>query len=181
MRYFFRTHIPPFRRILLVESGSRYLYEDMMLPGIYEHHGADVEVDIVTCFAGEPRGYRGGRVWRVWEYTGRAGRSRLYKELSARGYDILGIICAGEPIMTKWKWVLAARLPAKVIVLNENGDYFWLDRSNWKTIRHFMLFRAGLSGAGAAETVFRLLMFPVALLYLVLFAGWVHLKRRARA
>lgn len=180
MRYFFRTHIPPFRRVLLIESGSRHLYEEM-LPGIFEHHGPETEVDLVTCFAGEPQNFRGGRVWRVYEYQGRAARKRLYRELEARNYDIVGIICAGEPVMTKWKWVLAARLPAKVIVLNENGDYFWLDRSNLKTIRHFILFRAGLSGAGAVETLFRLALFPFTLLYLISFAAYIHLRRKARA
>ena len=47
--------------------------------------------------------------------------------------------------MTKWKWALALRLPVKVLVVNENGDFFWFDRANWRTIRHFVLFRAGLS------------------------------------
>ena len=30
--------------------------------------------------------------------------------------------------MTKWKWALAFRLPVKVLVVNENGDFFWFDR-----------------------------------------------------
>jgi len=36
--------------------------------------------------------------------------------------------------MTKWKWWLAAHLRAKVCILNENGDYFYLDYSNWRTV-----------------------------------------------
>ena len=39
-----------------------------------------------------------------------------------------GVICAAEPIMTKWKWWLGNKLPAKTFIINENGDYFWLDR-----------------------------------------------------
>jgi hypothetical protein len=35
--------------------------------------------------------------------------------------------------MTKWKWMLAARLPGKVFVVNENGDYFWLDHGHLAT------------------------------------------------
>ena len=58
------------------------------------------------------------------------------------------------PIMTKWKWVLVQpRLPAKVFVINENGDYFWLDRGHSRAILHFALFRAGLTGSGAARTI----------------------------
>ena len=32
--------------------------------------------------------------------------------------------------MTKWKWLIALRIPAKVFIVNENGDYFWLHRDN---------------------------------------------------
>ncbi len=173
--------MPPFRRILLIESGSRYLF-DALLPDLPRLHGEELEVDLVTCYAGEPRGFRPGHglVFRVTDYPGRAGRKRLYRQLAARGYDVVGIICAGEPIMTKWKWMLAARLPAKVFVLNENGDYFWLDRGHWRTIRHFVLFRAGLSGAGAVTTLARLLLFPATLAYLLAYAGAVHLRRKIR-
>src|SRR5258708_33945111 len=82
--------------------------------------------------------------------------------------------------MTKWKWVLAARLPAKVFILNENGDYFWVDRGHLGVIRHFILFRAGLSGAGAVRTLARLIAFPFALLYIILSAAPVHLRRKFR-
>ncbi len=76
--------------------------------------------------------------------------------------------------MTKWKWALVAQVPAKVFILNENGDYFWLDRGHWTNIRHFVLFRAGLAGAGAVRTIGRLLLFPFTLLYLIAFAAVVH-------
>ena len=82
--------------------------------------------------------------------------------------------------MTKWKWVLAARLPAKIFILNENGDYFWLDRGHLTTIRQFVLFRAGLTGAGAVRTLARLVSFPFTLLYLILYALTVHLRRKLR-
>jgi hypothetical protein len=82
--------------------------------------------------------------------------------------------------MTKWKWVLAARLPGKVFILNENGDYFWLDRGHLSNVRHFILFRAGLTGAGAIRTLARLALFPFTLLYLILFAASIHLLRRLR-
>src|SRR5206468_10469806 len=92
----------------------------------------------------------------------------------------IGIICSGEPVMTKWKWMLAARIPAKLFVLNENGDYFWVQWSEWKTIRHFILFRAGLSGAGAVTTIARLVLFPFMLMYLIGYAAAVHTRRRLR-
>src|SRR5260370_25421072 len=79
--------------------------------------------------------------------------------------------------MTKWKWMLAARLPGKVFVLNENGDYFWLDRGHLSNIRHFILFRAGLTGAGAVRTLARLVLFPFTFLYLILFSATRPLPR----
>jgi hypothetical protein len=105
---------------------------------------------------------------------------RLFAELSARRYAVMGIICSGEPILAKWKWVLAARLPAKVIVINENGDYFWFDYSNWRIIGYFALLRAGLAGPGAVRGVARLALFPFTLLYLLLYAAAVHLRRGCR-
>ena len=178
MRYFFRRHIPAFDRVLLIESGSRYLFDEL-IPGLYHHHG-EIQLDLLTCYAGLPKGFREdrGQVWRVTDFHGRAARKKLYRLLGERRYSVVGMICSGEPIMTKWKWVLAVRLPAKVYIVNENGDYFWFDWSHWKAIRHFVLFRAGLTGAGAVRTLARLVLFPFTLLYLLLYAAAVHLRRK---
>ena len=121
-----------------------------------------------------------GEVYRVNDYPGRRLRKTLYSQLDANRYTVVGIICSAEPIMTKWKWALAARLPGKVFVLNENGDYFWLDRGHLSNIRHFVLFRAGLTGSGAVRTLARLVLFPFTLLYLIVYAGTVHLRRKLR-
>jgi hypothetical protein len=181
LRYFLSNRVPPFTRLLVVESGSRYLLDDL-LPDLPAIHGEDLRVDLVTCYAGLPQGFRPdhGAVYRVADYRGRANRKRLYRELRANQYTVMGMICSGEPVMTKWKWALALRLPAKVFVLNENGDYFWLDRAHWPAIRHFVLFRCGLAGAGAVRTLGRLAAFPFSLLYLLLYAAAVHLRRKVR-
>ena len=182
VRYFFTPRLPPGTRILLVESGSRYLLEGL-IGGIRQTYGEAIFVDVVTCYAGIPEGFRPETtmVYRVTNYRGRAGRKRLYRELKKNRYDIIGILCSAEPIMTKWKWALALRLPAKVFVLNENGDYFWLDRGHLAAIRHFVLFRAGLAGADAVRTIARIILFPFTLLYLLLYAAVVHSRRALRA
>jgi hypothetical protein len=179
VKYFFTRRQPEVSRILLVESGSRYLLEGL-IPGIRSTYGDDIFVDLVTCYPGMPEGFqvRNTTVYRVTDYRGRAGRARLYRELAANRYSIMGIICSSEPIMNKWKWALAARLPAKVFILNENGDYFWVDYGHWSVIRHFALFRAGLAGAGAVRTLARLALFPFTLLFLLSYAAFVHLTRR---
>ena len=170
--------MPEFDRVLLIESGSRQLLEDL-LPGLYQIYGERMTLDLVTCYAGTPAAYREaqGTVFRVTDYGGREGRGRLYKLLAERRYSVLGMICSAEPIMTKWKWMLALRLPAKVFALNENGDYFWIDRGHWSTVRHFVLFRAGLAGASAVPTIARLFLFPFTVLYLLLYAAIIHMKR----
>jgi hypothetical protein len=169
-----RRSQPPVRRILLVESGSRHLIE-RALPSLRRTYGEPVPVDLVTCYTGTPEGI--GEVHRVADHRGGDGRRKLYRALAANEYSILGIVCSAEPIMTKWKWAIAARLPAKVFVINENGDYFWLDRGHWRAILHFALFRAGLTGSGAARTLARLLVFPFTLSYLLLYASTVHIRR----
>ncbi|MEO7652719.1 MAG: hypothetical protein ABIZ80_19845 [Bryobacteraceae bacterium] len=181
MKYFFTRRQPPASRILLVESGSRYLLEGL-ISGLRGTYGEAVNIDLVTCYAGLPEGFQAGNttVYRVTDYSGRAGQMRLYSELAANGYTILGVVCSAEAILTRWKWLLSALLPAKVFVLNENGDYFWFDHGHWSVIRHFVLYRAGLAGAGAVHTLARYLLFPVTLVYLILYAATVHTIRRAR-
>ncbi len=111
-----------------------------VIPKLRRHFGEQVPIDLVTCYAGLPAGFdsESGAVYHIHNYRGREGRKRLYRELLARRHSVLVIVCSGSPIMTKWKWALAFRLPVKLLVVNENGDYFWFDRSNWTIIRHFI-------------------------------------------
>jgi len=181
MRYFFRLRFPAVERILLVESGSRHLIEQLV--PILRQYWPEAPIGLLTCYAGLPAALAGEpatEVFRVSDYQGRKGRRRLYHELARRGYAIMGILCTGEPIMTKWKWALALRVPAKVFVVNENCDFFWLDRSQLATLLRFALYRAGLSGAQAAPTALRLLLFPLTLLYLAAYASWAHARRGLR-
>ena len=174
-----RTVIPKFRRVLLIESGSRDLLE-ALIPGIYKNHGVDTIVDVVTCYAGEPGGLRSGTVYHLADFGGSIGRRRLVQTLRGNDYNVCGMICSGEVIMSRWKWYLAGHVPVKTFVLNENGDYFWLDRAHAGLIWHFLLFRMGLAGAAAVPTLLRLLTFPFTLVFLVIFAAFVNARRRLR-
>jgi hypothetical protein len=182
VRYFLSGRQPPVKAILLVESGSRGLLEGI-IPSLRNTWGSDVPIDLVTCYASLPRGFHPEttRVYRVTDYRGRQGRRKLYRELARTRYSLVGIICAEDPVMAKWKWVLALRIPAKVFVVNENGDYFWLDRPHLGVIRQFVLLRSGLAGAGAVRTLARVFSFPFTLLYLLLYAMTVHARRALRS
>ena len=177
IRRFVSPRIPDLDRVLFIESGSRYLLENLL--SALHQKGVTSHMDVVTCFAGTPSNLpAAATVYRVADYAGAVGRQKLYRLLTANNYRAVGIICSGEPIMTKWKWAIVANLPLKVFVLNENGDYFWLDRANWRTASHFAAFRLGLNGAGALSTIARISVFPFTFLYLATFALFVHLRRK---
>jgi hypothetical protein len=181
VRYFLTGRLPEVNRVLLIESGSRGLVEGV-IPGLRENFGPDIFIDLFTCYASLPAGFdpERTRVYRVGDYRGRQGRRRLYRELAGNRYALLGMICSGEVVMAKWKWVLGLRIPAKIFIINENGDYFWVDRLHTRTIGQFVLLRAGLAGSGAVRTLVRLVSFPFTLLYLLLYATTVHARRALR-
>jgi hypothetical protein len=181
VRYFLTGRLPKVTSILLVESGTRGLLEGL-IPGLRQAWGGQIPVDLVSCYTSLPKGFEphNTRIYRVGDYRGRAARGRLYRELAAKRYALVGIICSGEIVMAKWKWVLALRIPAKIFIINENGDYFWFDRMHLGAIRQFVLFRSGLAGSGAVRTLVRLISFPFTLLYLLLYATSAHTRRALR-
>jgi hypothetical protein len=180
MRYLLSQREPPPTRVLLIESGSRSLIEGL-LPHLRERWARNIPIDLVTCYGGLSDGFGPETiVYRVTDYHPPDGHKELVRQLRARDYSFVGVICSGEPVMTKWKWWIALRLPAKVFIVNENGDYFWMNRKNVKAIRQFSLIRLGLSGEGSTRTIGRLLIFPFSLLYLLMYAFAAHSGRMIR-
>ncbi|MCS6951576.1 MAG: hypothetical protein RMK57_03485 [Bryobacterales bacterium] len=179
MRWLLTPRVPRARRLVVVESGSRHLIE-AILPYLYRTFGGTVAVDVVTCYGGLPSGLHPetATAWRIHEYRGGQGLRRLVAALRSRHPEALVMLCSGEPIMTKWKWALALLLPVKVLIVNENADYFWLDRTNWRTVCEFLAVRSGLTGAAAVTGMLRLLVFPFTLVYLLLYAAALHLRRK---
>ena len=166
-------------RMLLIESGSRSLIEGIV-PHLRTVYGA-IPIDLVTCYAGMPEGFGPDTVvYRVTDYGAPEGHKKLIRVLRSLDYCMIGMICSAESIMTKWKWLIALRLPVKVFILNENGDYFWVHRDNAAAIRQFSLVRLGLSGEGGIRTIGRLLVFPFSVLFLLLYAFAAHSGRILR-
>lgn len=181
MDLFFSRRIPHFTHVVLVESGPRQLFDDF-IGDLYRLHGDHIQLDLVTCYSGQPATFRAsnGHIFRIQDYPGWDGAKRLALTLRHRQASVLGIICAGVPVMSKWKWMLAAALRAKVFAMNENGDYFWLDYSNTKTMLHFAAFRAGMTGDNSVWLPLRAAVYPFAMLYFALFAVWMHTRRALR-
>ena len=167
-------------RILLIESGSRHLI-DRVVP-VLRQHWPGAAIDLVTCFPGVPKSLDepGNGVFRTADFAGAPARARLYAELRVRQYQVGGMICSGEPVMTRWKLALAWKIPAKFLAINENGDYFWIDLAHRRVLARFTLARLGLAGSGAAAAAARLLLFPFHLIYLLLYAASAHGRRAVR-
>jgi len=181
VRYFLSRSHPPVGSILLVESGSRELLERAVVP-LRRTWGDDIFIDLVTCYSGLPAGFlpETTRLYSVTEYRSRSARRRLFHELAQHRYALVGIVCSEQPLMTKWKWALALRLPAKIFIINENADYFPLEIRQWSNVCKLILSRSGLGGTGAVRTLSRAISFPFTLLYLLLYATTVHTRRALR-
>jgi hypothetical protein len=180
MKYVLSRRTPPGSRILLIESGSRAIAEGV-LTALTGSWASQYQMDLLTCYGGLPKGFpEGGDVYRTADYGTPELREALVRELRARGYAYTGIICSAEPLMTWWKWYLALKLPSKVFIVNENCDYFWINRENAAILREFALVRMGMEGGGALRVIARLIAFPFAILYLLLYAFTAHARRALR-
>src|SRR5579884_2203737 len=149
MRYVLSRRTPQLTRILLIESGSRHIL-DKLLPHFYRDWGTQIRVDVLTCFETPPASFRAdkGDLLRAQDYRAGTARRRLVRQLRGGGYAALGIICSNEKLLAGYKWGLSAVLPAKLLIINENADYFWVDRGNVRAIRGFLSHRAGIAGTG---------------------------------
>jgi hypothetical protein len=179
MRYL-RPRYPEFRRVLLVESGPRAVLE-ISIPRLRNVFGPGAAFDLITCYSGQPSTLpEGAAIWRTADYQSKPSRAALLQQLKTSGATGVAILCAGNPIMSRWKWWLVWHLPMKVLVINENADCFWLDTAHIRNARRMALARAGLSGQIAGRTMLRLACFPFGLLYLIIYASAVHARRSLR-
>lgn len=171
----------PIDKMLVVESGSRSVLEGG-LPKFRALFGDPNRVDLLTCLPGVPQTLDPSttRAFSVTAVRSARERWRLLRDLRQEGYAVVGIICSDEPVMTPWKVAVALTVPGKVLVFNENSDFFWVDWAHRETVRHFVLFRAGMLEDGAVRKLVQLATFPFLLAFLLLYAGGVHLLRWGR-
>lgn len=185
MRWILSARVPTITRILLVESGPRAV-ADAVAPRLREVFGPAVAIDLLTCMPesqGEPAGMDSGHdhaVWRVTEHPDNDARWRLLREIRNRRHEVCAILCADDGTMSPWRSAVLALLPAKFLIVNENADFFWLDRAHFSNLSQLALSRAGLLGDSAVRVAAHLLLFPFTLTYLLLYAGYVHTFRLIR-
>ncbi len=181
MRLFLRPSGVAMDSVLFIESGSRGLAE-RFLTHLYTSHPAQ-RVDVLTCYEGAPSSFdpSRGSVISIHSAGGFSGRRQLITGLAHNGYSVVGILCSGEPIMTRWKWAVALRVPAKLLVVNENVDYFWFDRGNFGSMRAMVKHRFGMHTVSSPQLAISAILFPFVFLYLLAYAGWIHTRRLLRS
>jgi hypothetical protein len=182
VRYVFTRRCPDITRVLLVESGPRFVLEKL-LPALDRNHPGITQLDILTCHPGAPRGFdpARGRLFHVQDFQGASKRRELFAQLKRRQPDVCGLLCTGASIMTAWKWLTAWHSRSKIFLVNENADYFWLDRGHVRILWRFALTRAGLGGGHTLAHLGQILLFPFTLAFLLVYAAQVHLRRKLRA
>jgi hypothetical protein len=185
MRWFLSRAVPNPARVLLLESGPRAVAE-RLIPRLREVFGPQTPIDLLTCLPSDPVGLRPGaeaqaaQVWRATDCPDRRSRWRLLREIRSRGYPVTAVLCADSPLMASWRTAALFVLPSKFLIVNENADFFWLDRGHWRNLLQLWMHRSGVFEESAVRAAARLAAFPFTLVFLVGYAGYVHLVRGMR-
>ena len=82
--------------------------------------------------------------------------------------------------MFSWKVLALLLVPAKTLIINENGDFFWFDWQNRRTLRQFLQSRWGVFRQEFLLTILRGLAFPFTILFLLANASWLYARRWRR-
>ena len=161
-------------RILLVESGPRELGQKAVrrLKAVFP----EAQIDVLCCVAASPEGVT--RSWRVQDHAG--GRWALLRQLRRERHAVAAVLMGDDGIMGPWRWAALAALPAKFLIVNENADFFWLDRGHIGPLTQFLQRRSGLGDESVLRTFWRIVAFPFVLVYLLLYAAYVHAVRWIR-
>jgi len=184
MKYFFRRKFPGADDVLLIESGSpevarRALVRIRALFPNARYH-------LLTCWpetTQECRFAPAGLYWSVFraaDYPTGWGKLRLLLSLARRKWRVLAILCTGEPVLWRWKMLALALFPSKVLIVNENADFFWVDWAHRRHVRQFLAIRWGVNRDEITATALRALVFPLTLLFLILTALYLYARRWRR-
>lgn len=174
MKYFFRRRIPATSDILMIESGSPEVAQRALarIRTLFP----DARYHLCTCQPDAPNASYTS-VFRATDYPTTWKKLGLLSSFCRQGWNILVILCTGEPILLRWKIMALAMLPSKVLIVNEHADFFWLDWENRRTLRKLASIRWGVNLEEFFDTLLRALVFPVTLLILLVTAGHLYLRR----
>jgi hypothetical protein len=184
MRWFLSRSVPEPSRVLVVESGPRDVAE-RLIPRLREVFGPQTPIDLLTCLPADPVGLAAEsqgapQVWRAIDCTDRRSRWRLLREIRSRRYPITAVLCANSPLMASWRTAALLLFPSKFLIVNENSDFFWLDRGHWRNLLQLWMHRSGIFEESAVRAAARLAAFPFSLVFLLAYAAYVHTARGLR-
>lgn len=174
---FFQSAVPPARDILLIESGSQDIFR-RGLAGIRRTF-PEARLHLLTCWPDPPPGPLTS-LHRVRDYTSRRDKLRLLRSLRKQPSDVLAVLCSKEPVMFSWKMLAILLIPAKTLIINENGDFFWFDWQSRGALRQFLQSRWGLLSHEFLLTLLRAFAFPFTILFLLANAAWLYSRRWRR-
>jgi len=177
MKGFLRKAVPPARDILLLESGS----QDIFLRGLagIRRSFPEARLHLITCWPDPPPGPFAS-LYRVRDYASRRDKLGLLHSFRTKPPTILGVVCSNEPVMYSWKMLALLVVPAKTLIINENGDFFWFDWNNRRTLRTFLQSRWNIGGWEFFFTALRALVFPLTVLFLAANAAYLYARRWRR-
>lgn len=166
--------------VLVIESGSRGAAAKFL--GELYKTDEPCRLDVLTCYRTPPEQFDAskGKVFYTHEAQAGPARAELFRTLTQSGYTALCVLCTGDNIMTKWKWAAAVRVPAKLMIVNENADCFWLDRGHLRNISAMLLERSGVRHMTPLRVAGQALAFPFTLLILLAYAGYMETRRLLR-
>jgi len=172
---------PSFERLLVIESGPRDVAETFLehLYGIQKSE----HVDLLTCYAGAPKSFdpQRGTLYSVHDPSAKENRAQFTRKLLRTPYTVIAILCTGDPVLTKWKWIIALRANAKVLIVNEHAGFFLLDVKHRRPAKMMLSLRLGLHQPLQLHLIGELFLVPFTITYLALYAGFVHARRAIRS
>lgn len=181
MRWFASRGAPAIDRLLLVESGPRAEVQ-RLVPFLRESVCGERPIDLFTCMPGSPEGLGAEvRAWRSYDATGYSQRWRLLRALRRERHATAAIPCLSSPILATWKLVLAAFLPARILLVDPRPELIDLEPRRWRRVLRLALDHSGFGTREFARRIAHLLFVPIGLLILIPFAARVHLGRLIRA
>ena len=91
------------------------------------------------------------------------------------------IVCSNSPLLAGWKVVLAAMLPAKILLIDGREGFIWLDRAHWRETLRLGVSRSGIRNPAFLRRALHVGILPFQLCLLLGFAAKVHLARLIRS
>jgi hypothetical protein len=157
-----------------------------LIPRLREVFGPQTPIDLLTCLPILPDslfaagGGQGPQVWRVTDCRDGRSRWRLLREIRSRRYPVTAVLCANSPLMASWRTAAFFLFPSKFLIVNENADFFWLDRGHCRNLLQLWMHRSGVFEESAVRAAARLAAFPFTLAFLLVYAAYVHIARGLR-